>query len=89
MYSPYLIKSEGEIIILFYNSFFLQYSIYSIFKLFSTLPYRMKIYTEINLATWLRLVKLMELNISKIWSLNCDYLCYQRDISENNMLSGI
>ena len=29
------------------------------------LPYRMKIYTEFNLATWLRLVKFMELNISE------------------------
>ena len=26
------------------------------------LPYRMKIYTEFNLATWLRMVKFMELN---------------------------
>ena len=28
-------------------------------------PYRMKIYTEFNLATWLRLVKFTELNISE------------------------
>ena len=28
-------------------------------------PYRMKIYTEFNLATWLKLVKFTELNISE------------------------
>ena len=28
-------------------------------------PYKMKIYTEFNLATWLRLAKFTELNIAK------------------------
>ena len=32
---------------------------------FSPIPYRMKIYTEVNLATWLRLVNFTELNISE------------------------
>ena len=36
---------------------------------FTCLPYRMKIYTEFNLAAWLRMVKSMELNISKFWIL--------------------
>ena len=30
------------------------------------IPYSMKIYTEFNLAPWLRLVKFTELNISKL-----------------------
>ena len=53
------------------------------------LPYMMKIYTECNLATWLRLVKLAELNISQFWFLNFDYMRYHWDISKNIMISGI
>ena len=34
-------------------------------SLYTDIPYRMKIYTEFNLATWLRLVKFMEINISE------------------------
>ena len=29
-------------------------------------PYRMKVYTEFNLASWLRLIKFMELKIKRI-----------------------
>ena len=37
------------------------------------LPYRMEIYTVFSLATWLKFVKFMELNISKLWFFNFDY----------------
>ena len=37
---------------------------YLVKKYVMSLPYRMKIYTEFNLATWLRLVKFMEINFS-------------------------
>ena len=37
--------------------------LYSLF--YNCIPYRMKLYTEFNLATWLRLVKFTDLNISE------------------------
>ena len=37
------------------------------------LPYRMKTNTEINLGTWVRMVKLKELIVSKFWILECIY----------------
>ena len=44
------------------------------------ISYRMKIYTEFNLDTWLRLVKFTELNISKFWVLNSNYISYHWEI---------
>ena len=52
-------------------------------------PYRMKIYTEFNSATWLRLVKFTELNISEFWFLNFNYICYHLEISKGKIISGI
>ena len=49
--------------------------------------YRMKIYTEFNLATWLRLVKFTELNIGKFWLLNFNYIGYHWEISKNKIIS--
>ena len=46
-------------------------------------PNRMQIYTEFNLATWLRLVKFMELNITIIWCLNFNNKNYHWEISKN------
>ena len=46
-------------------------------------------YTEVNLATWLRLVKLMELNISELWFLNFSDINYHSEIFENKIKSGI
>ena len=37
------------------------------------IPYRMKIFMEFNLATWLRLFKFMELNLLA----NFDFLIYE------------
>ena len=34
-------------------------------KIYIDIPYRMKIYTEFNLVTWLRLVKFTGLNITE------------------------
>ena len=39
----------------------------------NTLPSRMKIYTGFNLASWLRLVKFAQLNISELWLWNFNY----------------
>ena len=55
----------------------------------SNLPCRMKIYTEFNFANWLRLVKFLELNISKFWFLNFNYISYHLEISKNKIISGI
>ena len=49
----------------------------------------MKICTEFHKATWLRLVKFMELNISEFWFLNFNYRSYHWQFSENKMISGI
>ena len=38
-------------------------------------------YTEFNLATWLRLVKLPKLNISKLWFLDLKYISYHWEFS--------
>ena len=46
------------------------------------LPYRMKIYTEFDLATSLRLVKFMELNVSEFWVFNFTYINYHYKISK-------
>ena len=40
----------------------------------------MKIYEEFNLATWLRIVKLTELNISEFWFLNFNNIGYHLEI---------
>ena len=40
----------------------------------------MKIFTEFNLAIWLRMVKFTELNISEFWFLNSNFICYHWDI---------
>ena len=37
------------------------------------LPYRMKTNTEINLGTWVRMVKFQELIVSKFWISECIY----------------
>ena len=47
----------------------------------------MKICTKINLATWLRLVKFNELNISKLWFLNSKYISCHWGISKNKIIS--
>ena len=54
------------------------------------IPWRMKIYTEFDLATWPRLLKFTELNISSLWLLNFDYnISYHWQISKNKIISGI
>ena len=47
-----------------------------------TIPQEMKNFIEFNLATWLRLVKFTELNISKFWVLNFDYNKLSLRVSE-------
>ena len=44
------------------------------------IPYRMKIYTEFNLATWL--------NIRKFWYLNFNYMSYHWEISNNIIINA-
>ena len=56
---------------------------------YQNLPYRMKIYTEFNLATWLRLLKFTELNISEYLFLNLNYICYHWVTPKNIIISGI
>ena len=46
------------------------------FDFVNYIPYWMKIYTEFNLATWLRLAKFMELNISEFLFLYFNYISY-------------
>ena len=51
--------------IYFHNMLYYSYLFHSNVRL----PYWMKIFTEFNLAIWLRMVKFMELNISEFWFL--------------------
>ena len=46
------------------------------------LPYRMKIYTEFNSSTWLRLAIFAELTNSVFWLLNFNYTLYHWVISQ-------
>ena len=56
---------------------------------YSPILYRWKIYTEFNLATWLRLVNFTELNISEFWFLNFNYISYHWDSLNNLIIRGI
>ena len=40
------------------------------------LPYRLKLYTEFNLATWPRMVKFTELSIREFRFLDVKYICF-------------
>ena len=51
----------------------------------SRIPNRMKINTEFSLATWLRLVKFRELNISEFWFLIFNYIRCHWEISKKKI----
>ena len=50
--------------------------------------YRMKMYTEFSLATWLRMVKFTESNISEFLSLNFNYKSCNWKIREILIITG-
>ena len=51
--------------------------------------YRMKMYMEINLATWFRFVSITELNINEFWFSSFNDISYHWEISKNVVIKRI
>ena len=49
----------------------------------------MKVYAQLNLATWPKLVRFRELNISEFWLFKINYISYYWEISKNIIVSEL